>query len=120
MNNRHIIKWHTINIERDPRLPPRSTWTNPEAAAFLVDIFDEGDPRPAREQAQERYAHGGGWCPMDGFKLRGGKLCYPGDPPFNEHSRTVLPLTGETVVLFDVGFVAIVQKDRSYEVARMD
>jgi hypothetical protein len=115
-----MIDWHHIEIVRDPNIPARSTWTDPGVAAFLVDIFDEKDPRPAREQAQERYAHGGGWCLMDGFSLRTGSILYPGDPPFARLSSCVLPLTGEEVILFDCGFVAIVQKDGSFEVARMD
>lgn len=116
-----MMLWYHINIDRDPNLPVRSTWTNPSVAAFLVDIFDAKDPRPAREQAQERYAHGGGWNPIAELELTAsGKLKYPGDPPFGELSRAYLPLTQEVLILFDYGFVAIIQKDDSYEVARMD
>ena len=36
---------------------------------LLPMIFDSNDPRPAREQANERYAHGGGWNPQEGWEL---------------------------------------------------
>ena len=74
---------------------------------FLPMIFNDEDPRPAREQANDRYAHGGGWRPQDGFKMqvRDHSIKYPGDP---------------RLYVYDYGYVAVVQMNGKFEVARMD
>ena len=49
----------------------------------LVPMFlTDADPRPAAEQFEENYAHGGGWSPFEGFTLDTDnmELSYPGDP----------------------------------------
>lgn len=88
----------------------------------LPMFFDEADPRPAREQIHERYAHGGGWNSFSGFELkmdkRGRHLVYPEDPPMREIARG--KLRDELILLFECNWVAIVQKDDTYEVARID
>ena len=93
-------------------------------------VFD--DPRPAREQLHERYAHGGGWMPFSGFKLQ-----RPSDNPLTwtikypedlDESSSVRPheaiaytlLSPEVIVLFEHSWVAIVQRDGSFSVSRMD
>lgn len=59
-----------------------------ERAEDLVGIIPqfliESDPRPAREQFDERYSFGGGWRPMSGWKLdqATGAIKYPGDPAY--------------------------------------
>lgn len=101
--------------------------TDPRAAE--LDRFDvlgmldimlwTSDPRPAKEQLNERYAHGGGWRPLSGWKLgKNDKIKYPGDPALTPvaHAR----LRDELVVLYPHGWVAIIQPDRSFEVSRMD
>jgi hypothetical protein len=89
---------------------------------ILPVFFDEADPRPAREQIHERYAHGGGWHKFSGFELkmdkRGWYLAYPEDPPMREIARG--KLRDELILLFDHNWVAIVQKDDTFEVARVD
>lgn len=90
--------------------------------SILKQIFTAHDPRPCAVQAQERYAHGGGWHPFDGFTLhdngREATIDYPGDPPMRELART--EINGETVILFQHDWVAIIQPDGAHEIARMD
>lgn len=86
---------------------------------LLPNFLSEDDPRSAKEQLNENYAHGGGWLPMEGFKLTSrGRLSYPGDPPLR--ALAVTKLRHEAIVLFEHEFVAIIQPDGTFEVARMD
>jgi len=83
---------------------------------FLV-IEDE---RKAAEQFNERYKFGG-WRPFgqDKFSMTTtGTLRYPGDPPLPPLAMTLL--RDEKIFLYQSDMVAIVQLDRSFEVARMD
>ena len=99
-------------------------FTNPHYAGFLPQFFSEEDPRSAAEQLHASYAHGGGYHPFGGFKLYDvdseGKayLIYPGDPPMREFSRA--KLRDETLILFEYGWLAIVQKDGRFTVTRVD
>lgn len=85
---------------------------------FLPTFLDLDDPRPAREQFHENYAHGGGWRHMKGFVRKGVVLHYAGDPPF--HPIAVMLFRDEQVFIYRHGFVAIVQPDESFTVSRMD
>jgi len=87
-------------------------------AGFLPDFFSEDDPRPAAEQLDENYQHGGGWRPMKGWDLVGGKVVYPGDPPLEPVSEAAL--RGEKLTLFQYDFLLIQQGDGSFEVGRVD
>jgi len=91
-----------------------------EHLGFLPGMLDENDPRPAREQFNERYAHGGGWQPFIGHELREEDLTlkYPGDPPLIPLAK--LQFRDELIVLYEHDFVMIKQRDGSYEVCRMD
>lgn len=116
-----------IVIKPAPDAPVLSKWAHQEAAGFLPEIFDENDPRPAAAQIDERYAHGGGWRPNSGFRLRNSHrhneaiLTFPGDPPFREINSSRLPLTGEILILFERGWLAVVQQETGrFEVTRMD
>ena len=42
---------------------------NSEHLGLLPMMLDPSDPRPAREQFDENYQHGGGWRPFNGFTL---------------------------------------------------
>ena len=88
----------------------------------LPMFFDEADPNPASVQIHHRYAHGGGWHPFSGFELkkdgRGHYLSYPEDPPMREIAQG--KMRDETIILFDHNWVAIVQRDGTFEVARVD
>lgn len=98
-------------------------FTRMEYAGLLPTFLSERDPRPAKEQLHTAYAHGGGWRPFRGFRFHqlhpgSAQLLYPGDPPMREISRA--KLRNETIILFQADWVAIVQSDGSFEVARMD
>jgi hypothetical protein len=84
--------------------------------SFLV----EQDPRPAREQFDERYSFGGGWRPMANFTFNRitKVLRYPGDPPFKPIAR--IEFRKEQIYIYESAFVCIVQEDGSFEAARMD
>ncbi len=88
----------------------------------LIPYFLEPtDPRPAREQFAEAYAHGGGWTPFQGFTMRDdGSILYPGDPALPVYFEGNLPLTRETIRVYPHAWVAIIQADGEYEICRMD
>jgi len=85
---------------------------------LIPSFLSEDDPRSAREQLDANYAHGGGWRPMKGFERDGMVLRYPGDPPFKPLVMT--GLREEVIVIYPHGIVMILQKDGSFEAARMD
>ncbi len=102
-----MMTWRLLN--------PRVT---PEHLGLIPHFLDEDDPRPAKEQFNERYVFGG-WQPFEGFTLRkDNSLMYPGDPPTRPLAQT--KLRDELVVFYDHQWVAIIQPDRSFEVCRMD
>lgn len=87
----------------------------------LIPMFvSEADSRPAREQFDENYQHGGGWSPFKGhsFDPKTFELSYPDDPPLKPIA--VATLRDETIIVYDYAFVLILQKDGSFEVCRMD
>ena len=84
---------------------------------LIPSFLDEDDPRPAREQFDERYA--GGWKPRPKFKLNGFVLTYPGDEVMEAFA--MIKFNGEQILFFPHAWIAIVKEnDGSYEVARMD
>ena len=86
---------------------------------FLPAFWDEGDPRSAKEQANDAYRHGGGWRTSTAkFTITDAGLTYPGDPPMVLIAEA--QLREETIRLYDGSWVAIVQKDGTFEVSRMD
>jgi hypothetical protein len=101
-------------------------WTTHHRAVdvgYLPVIFDDADPRTPQEQANYRYAHGGGWQPFNGFELiKQGKhfaLQYPDDPPMIELARA--DFRGKTLVLFEGSWLGIIAEDGTLEeVSRMD
>lgn len=84
----------------------------------LPTFFIDSDPRPAREQIEERYEHGGGWIPQDGFTMENNILRYPKDPPYRP--LAMARLRDEVLIFYPYSFLAIVQPDGSFEVARVD
>lgn len=94
---------------------PRATL---DMLGYLPQFLSEDDPRSAKEQLDKNYPFGG-FQPFEGFTmLPDGNLAYPGDPP------TILiaeaQLRDETIRFYQHAWVAVVQKDGSFEVARMD
>lgn len=97
-------------------LHPRCTVDH---VGFIPTFLDEDDPRPAAEQFQERYIYGG-WRNQSGFKKGNVRysLRYPGDPPL--YPIAAMQLRDETIMVYDCGYVAIWQKDGTFEACRMD
>ena len=97
----------------DPRCNPDHD------VGFIPNFLDVDDPRPAREQFQERYVYGG-WHPQSGFKTRNGQatLYYPGDPPLKP--LACIPFRTEVIFVYPGAYVAIFQPDGSFEACRMD
>lgn len=98
-------------------------FTNMEVVGFLPGFLDENDSRPAVEQINTAYSHGGGWMDFKGFELVGGdgkpySLKYPGDPLTHELSRA--NLRKEKLVFFEHSWLAVIQPDGSFRVARLD
>jgi hypothetical protein len=81
--------------------------------------LNEDDPRPAKEQLDEHYQHGGGWQPFEGFKLlKNHSIKYPGDPELK--LLAIMRLREEMIAVYPHAWVMILQKDGSYEICRMD
>lgn len=96
----------------------------------LPTFFWNGDSRPASEQLDERYSHGGGFSTfgegmftLTEWEHGPAKLKYPGDPAYEEIARGYLHLyqpSEELILVFDYAIVAIVQKDGTFLVTRCD
>lgn len=99
-------------IKRDPNVD----------LGFLPNFLSEADPRPAREQLDANYQHGGGWKPFEGFEFKMichvASLLYLGDPPMRSVAFTTL--REEIILLFPHDWVVVLQPDGSWEVSRMD
>lgn len=99
---------------------PKHPGVTDDHLGFIPLFLWESDERPAREQFHDRYAHGGGWRPFEGFEvLRGGEaIQYPGDPelPLLAEGR----LRDEVIRFYNMSWVSITGPDGSVEIARMD
>jgi hypothetical protein len=91
-----------------------------ELLGFLPDIIRKDDPRPVAEQVNDRYAHGGGWRPMRGWELdrETYAITYLEDPPYKPIAAT--KIKNEFVLVYPHAWVAVVQENGAFEVARMD
>lgn len=84
----------------------------------MPELLSRLDPRPAREQLHERYAYGGGWFPYNKFRMKeGAVLAHDGDPDM--HPLAMAWLRDERIYIYEYSWINIVQKDGSFEVARM-
>jgi hypothetical protein len=99
-------------------LDPRVT---PEHLGIIPGMLNSRDPRPAREQFDEHYVHGGGWRPFQGFTMNPETFAikYPGDPAHKALAEIVFR-PEERIFFYESAWVAIVQKDGTYEISRMD
>lgn len=111
-------------------------WTNAHQLGLIPEILFPGHKAPVKDQLNERYAHGGGYCPFPNEKdfrlnpnrLRPGQatLSYvdPDEPgyveTFREWGRCWFPHTRELAILFDSAVLAIVQADESFNITRVD
>lgn len=87
---------------------------------LIPHFLNEDDERPAREQLDAHYGHGGGWRPFPGFTINAATrtLLYKGDPPL--HWIAAATLREETIMIYQYGWVMVIQPDNSYEIALMD
>jgi hypothetical protein len=88
-----------------------------EMWGLIPSFLDDADPRPAKEQFNDRYISG--WRAQEGFK-RGDdmSLRYPGDPPMKP--LAIMLFRGERIYLYPFGYICIVQPGEAFEVCRMD
>jgi hypothetical protein len=94
---------------------------SPETLGLIPSFLDETDPRPAKQQIDANYQHGGGWRPIEGFKFNiqnGATLTYPEDPPYRPLAMT--RMRDEIIIFYDCAMLMILQLDGSFEVARLD
>lgn len=90
-----------------------------DLVGYIPEFLFESDDRPAREQFNERYAHGGGWSPFNGFAVSDdATLEYPGDPAIKPVAR--IAFRDEEIFIYPYAWVMIRQPNGSTEVARMD
>ena len=114
-------------------------WNCHPANALMLGLIprflDLDDPRPAREQFDENYAHGGGWKPFKGFALvnidwtghqmpiPNWRLMYPGDPAYQPIGWCYL--RDECIIAWPYNWVMIWKADGTitggdWEICRMD
>lgn len=84
--------------------------------------WDANDPRPAIEQHDERQMGNGAWSDFKGFKFDPEKhtLNYSGDPALKPWAVADLPLTAQTIYVYQSAWVCIVDNDGSFTVDRRD
>ena len=99
----------------------RNGWTADDMLGLIPHFLSEMNPAGAVEQIDAGYRqNGGGWRDTSGFTLdvEAGKLTYPGDEP----RRLVADasLRDEPILFFDGAWIAVVQPDGAFRVARID
>ena len=96
----------------------------PERLGLIPSFLDDDDPRPAWEQINERYAHGGGWRPTKGFTLLGDTMTLQYvDEEGPEEPISPLAICwfhDELLCFYDCDWLAIFQRDETFEVSRLD
>jgi hypothetical protein len=109
---------------------PLNPKVTPEHLGYIPSFLDEEDERPAREQLDANYRHGGGWRPQQGWQLKRTQglvpitIRYPGGGEEPDTELKPLAFTTlhsrEVIVMFPLGYVLIMQHNGQFEVARMD
>jgi hypothetical protein len=99
--------------------------TTPEHLGLIPMFLSESSPLAAREQFHNNYGHGGGWQPMSGFTLNPDLTLQYGDPEEEDADPPLSPLAAtifkdELILIYPSAWVAIVQRNGSLEVSRMD
>jgi hypothetical protein len=94
---------------------PRATF---DMLGYVPQFLRDDDPRPAREQFNERYEFGG-WSPNKGFtKDNRDFITYPGDPALPPVAERKLGV--ERIVMYPGALLAIIQPNGDFEIARLD
>lgn len=115
------IHWFSSRGARHPVVchSPKFTKTQTAAVVGVIPLMlDLNDPRGAVEQMNEKYVFGG-WRPMEGFRMdERHSLTYPSDPPME--FRAMMEFRDERVFVYDYAWVCVLQKDGTFEAARLD
>jgi len=89
---------------------------------YLPDFIGEFNSEPIKDQIAANYAHGGGYSPYGKdkwiFDPVRKTLKYPGDPTLKPVAE--LQVRDELFIVYQYAVCAIVQKDGSFDVVRMD
>ena len=94
---------------------------------FVGDIpffVQTTDGRKAQEQINERYSFGGGWRPLKGWNMNPETKVITfveedgSDPPLNP--IVVAKYKEQEIYVYQHAWVAIVEKDGTFEIGRMD
>jgi len=90
-----------------------------DLVGFIPQMLSDDDPMSARDQLDCGYQHGGGWSAFSGFEMsNSGSLTYRGDQPLRPVA--IGRLRDERIIVYPLGWVAVVQPDGAFEVSRMD
>lgn len=89
-----------------------------EMLGYIPQFLDESDPRPAKEQIEENYAHGGGWRPIKGFSANENSIQYDDYRPRVLIAET--KLRKEVIRIYEGALVGIFQPDGEFEIACLD
>jgi hypothetical protein len=104
--------WHLLH--------PKAT---PDMLGFVPDFFSDDCPLSAKEQVNLNYQHGGGWRSFSGFTMTPEGIYFPGDPVMPPIASTILHAgtdKQEVIVLYMASWLAVIQLDGSYDIARVD
>jgi len=90
-----------------------------DVVGYIPTWLSTLDPDGAEKQIDKHYKHGGGFEHFEGFTMdnRFG-LHYPNDPPL--YPLAVARLRKELILFYPHSWVAVVQKDASFRIARID
>jgi hypothetical protein len=116
----------TDHVTPHTALPNIWTLLHPHATVehlgYLPQIINACYAGTVREQITQNYAHGSGYSPFGKDKWKYNQaaqtLNYPGDPELKPIASTMIG--DEKVLMYNHAIVAIIQKDGSFDVVRMD
>jgi hypothetical protein len=99
----------------------RHGYTPEDILGTIPEMLDANNPAGAVTQIDKAYRDiGGGWHDVRGHDLdtEGAKLTYPGDPPRPLIAEATL--RDEKILFFNGAWIAVVQPDGAFRVARID
>jgi hypothetical protein len=86
---------------------------------LLLDILSASDRRPVKEQLEDRYRHGGGWRPIQGFRMQKNRTLLTDDASYRPAAAA--DVNGELVIFYkNCSLLAVIQQDGKFEVTRVD
>lgn len=110
-----MSKWNVL----DKKL---NLWQVESMLGLIPELITVHDPRSVAEQIADNYAHGGGYSPFGKGRWKfdpvAKSLKYPGDSAYKGVAE--LRVRDELFIVFQHAVCAVVQKDGSFDVVRMD